>query len=122
MFHISPAALIGIQFVVSIYGGYFGGAVGLIMLAMWSIYGVNDITAMNAKKKLLGGSMNAAAVVCFVAAAEIWWYETAIMMAGAILGGYAGARVARRANPLQMRYIITTISVITTVAFFIRNH
>src|SRR5579863_699398 len=73
---IGPAALLGTQFLLAIYGGYFGGAVGLMMMAAWTIFGAEDLRKMNAVKTLLVGATNAIAVVCFVAAGEVRWGPT----------------------------------------------
>jgi uncharacterized membrane protein YfcA len=112
--------LIALQFLVGIYGGYFGGAVGIIMLAVWSLAGLRDIHAMNGGRTLLGGIMNAAAVVCFIIAGKIWWLQTSMMLVAAVTGGYAGARFARRVNPALIRGIIIVVSIVVTAAFFIR--
>src|SRR5499427_6496142 len=112
--------LIVFQFLAGIYGGYFGGAVGIIMLAVWSLAGLRDIHAMNGGRTLLGGVMNAAAVVCFVIAGKVWWLQTSMMLVAAVAGGYAGARLAKRANPLWIRSIIILVSIGVTVAFFLR--
>ncbi len=64
--------------------------------------------------------MNAAAVLIFVVARRIWWTETLIMLVAAVIGGYFGARFARRLNPVVLRAIITVISVGVTIAFFVR--
>ena len=117
---IGPKALIGIQFLLGIYGGYFGGAVGIIMLALWTLIGVDDIHAMNANRTFLGGSMNAAAVICFIAAGKVWWLQAAVMLVAAVIGGYAGARVAKRTNTKWVRSFITIVSFTVTIVFFMR--
>jgi uncharacterized protein len=108
------------QFVVGIYGGYFGGAVGIIMLAMWSLAGVRDVHAMNAGKTLLAGVMNAAAVVCFVIAGKVWWLHATVMLLAAVAGSYAGARFAQRLNPAFIRTVVIAISTVVTISFFLR--
>jgi uncharacterized membrane protein YfcA len=113
--------LIFFQFIVGIYGGYFGGAVGIIMLAVWTLAGMRDIHAMNGGRTLLGGVMNAAAVVCFIIARKIWWLQTALMLVAAVTGGYAGARLAKRVNPVWVRAIIIAVSITVTAAFFLRS-
>jgi uncharacterized protein len=113
--------LIILQFFVGIYGGYFGGAVGIVMLALWSVAGLRDIHAMNGGRTLLGGVMNAAAVVCFVIARKVWWLQAVTMLAAAVTGGYAGARFARRLNPSWVRAIIIVVSCAVTAAFFLRS-
>ena len=104
-----------------LYAGYFGGAIGLIMLAAWSMLGFTDVKAMNPNRTLLGGAMNAAAVVCFVIAGKIWWPQTLIMLVAAVAGGYTGARIGRRMNPRHIRFTVIIISIITTIAFFRRR-
>ena len=113
--------LIAFQYLVGIYGGYFGGAVGIIMLAVWTLAGMRDIHAMNGGRTLLGGVMNAAAVVCFIIAGKIYWLQTSMMLIAAVAGGYAGARFARRVNPALVRSIIIAVSIAVTAAFFLRS-
>ena len=122
LFHIGPVALVCIQAIVAIYGGYFGGAIGIMMLAAWSLFGLRDIHVMNANKALLGGSMNGVAVILFVIARKIWWPQTLVMLVAAVIGSYIGARTAKRVNPKYVRYAVTAISVGITVAFFYRRH
>ncbi|OJT26949.1 hypothetical protein BO221_02780 [Archangium sp. Cb G35] len=117
---IGPALLLGGQFVLAIYGGYFGGAVGLMMMAAWSLFGVNDLQAMNAAKTLLVGATNTVAVACFVIAGKVWWAETLLMALAAVAGGYAGARVGRGIPPARLRLGITAFNVAMTTAFFLR--
>jgi uncharacterized protein len=117
---IGDKTLIVFQFLLGVYGGYFGGAVGIIMLAIWSLAGLRDIHAMNAGRTLLGGVMNAAAVVLFIIAGKIWWPQAMAMLVAAVIGGYVGARAARRLNPSILRTTIIFISVLVTIAFFRR--
>ncbi len=119
--HIGPVTLLVIQFAVGIYGGYFGGAMGIVMLAVYSLFGLTELNAMNALKTLLSGVINGIAVVLFVAAGKIAWPQTAVMLVAAVLGGYFGARVARRMNPAHVRAGIIVISVGVTLAFFLRR-
>jgi hypothetical protein len=118
---ISPKALIVLQFLAGIYGGYFGGAVGIILLAVWTLAGLRDIHAMNAGRTLLGGVMNAAAVVLFVIADKVWWPQAIKMLVASVVGGYVGARVARRVNASWVRSAIILVSVSVTIAFFRRS-
>ena len=61
-FHIGPVTVVLIQLLVAVYGGYFGGAIGIVMLAAWSVFGLSDIHVMNANKTVLAAAMNAVAV------------------------------------------------------------
>jgi uncharacterized membrane protein YfcA len=119
--HIGPGVLAGAQLGLAVYGGYFGGAVGLMMMAVWSLFGVTDVRAMNAAKTLLVGSLNTVAVVIFVAAGKVFWPQAATMAAAAIVGGYAGARVGRRIAPGYIRLVINAVNVAMTATFFWRQ-
>ena len=92
--HIGAATVVLIQFVVAVYGGYFGGAIGIVMLATWSVFGLSDIHVMNANKTVLAAAMNAVAVVLFILAHKIWWPQSLAMLVAAVLGGYIGAITA----------------------------
>ena len=118
---LGPAGLLVLQFLIAIYGGYFGGAIGILMLALYGLFGLTDLNAMNAAKTLLAGTMNAAAVVCFVLAGKVWWPQTLIMLVAAVLGGYAGARIARRLDPNWLRAGITLVGLAMSAAFFWRG-
>jgi uncharacterized membrane protein YfcA len=120
LFRVRPFPFLTMHFCIGVYAGYFGGALGLITLAAWNLYGFTDIKALNPTKILLGGATNAAAVICFLLIAEIWWRETAFALAGAVIGGYAGARAGLRISPEVTRWIVTAISVFMTVVFFLR--
>ena len=120
-FHIGPVTLVCIQFVVAVYGGYFGGAIGILMLAAWSLFGLMDIHAMNANKTVLGGTMNGVAVVLFIIARKIWWPQTLAMLVAAVIGGYIGARGARRVDARYIRAIVMFIGAGITIAFFLRH-
>jgi uncharacterized membrane protein YfcA len=121
VFHIGPVALLSIQGLISIYGGYFGGAIGILMLAAWTLFGLKNIHVMNANRTLLGGAMNTVAVILFVIARKIWWPQTLVMLGAAVIGGYVGARTARRANPRYIRTAVIIVSAAITIAFFLRH-
>ncbi len=119
--HMGPVTLCGVQFIIAVYGGYFGGAIGILMLAAFALFGLSDINAMNALKTLLAGCLNAIAVVCFVIAGKVAWGPAMIMLGAAVAGGYVGARVARRMNPDHVRAAIIAVGVIMTGVFFWRG-
>src|ERR1700744_3843262 len=87
-FHIGAGLLPGVQFLLGIYGGYFGGAVGIMMLAVWSVFEQSDIRIMNANKTLLVGVANSIAVLIFIVAGKVTWPSTCLMLVATILGGY----------------------------------
>jgi uncharacterized protein len=121
-FHIGPVTVVIIQFFIAVYGGYFGGAIGIMMLATWTVFGLTNIHMMNANRTLLGAAANIVATVLFIFAHKIWWPQTLVMLLGTVAGGYAGAHWARRANPRVLRASIAVISVGMTIAFFVRRH
>lgn len=118
---IGPAMVLSVQFVLAVYGGYFGGAVGIMMMAAWSLLSSAELKVMNPAKVLMVGAMNGVAVVCFVVAGAVWWPQTLTMLLAAALGGYAGARLGRRLPPAMVRWAIITISFAMTAAFFYRS-
>lgn len=110
-----------IHFFLGIYTGYFGGALGLITLAVWSLFGLHNMRALNPNKILLGGLTNTAAVVCFVIAGKVWWPQSMVMLVGAVAGGYFGARFGRKLDPAVVRVIVIAISIVATIVFFVRK-
>jgi uncharacterized membrane protein YfcA len=110
-----------IQFLLAIYGGYFGGAVGIMMMATWSLLGVSDLRVMNPTKTVLVGAMNAVAVLYFIAARAVLWPQTLAMLVAAAIGGYAGARIAMRLDTRWLRAGVIAISTAITLIFFLRG-
>jgi uncharacterized protein len=117
---IGPMTVLCVQFLLGIYCGYFGGAVGIMTLAVFSLLGMTDIRAMNATKTLVVGATNAIAVVCFILASKVWWPQTSVMLIAAVLGGYGGARFARRVPPHRLRFGISVFNFVITAVFFLR--
>ena len=113
-------AVLSFQFLIAIYGGYFGGGMGIMMLAALTIAGMTDIHEMNAVKSVLAVAINGVALAEFVALGEIAWAPGLIMMAGGIAGGYAGAATARRVAPRFVRALVTVVAWSMTVYFFLR--
>jgi uncharacterized membrane protein YfcA len=109
-------------FLVAIYGGYFGAGIGIMMLALFALSGWTDVNRMNAVKVLLAASINGVAVVPFVLAHKVAWPEAAILTAGAVLGGYYGARIARRVDPKIVRACVIVVGAAMTLYFFVRPY
>jgi hypothetical protein len=118
--HLGRVSTIVIQFLLAIYGGYFGGAVGIMMMATWSLLGTTDLRVMNPTKTVLVGAMNAVAVLYFIAARAVVWPQTLAMLVAAAIGGYAGARLAMRLDPRWLRASVIAISSAITLSFFLR--
>jgi uncharacterized membrane protein YfcA len=110
------------QLAISVYGGYFGGGMGIMMLAVLTLLGMTQIHQMNALKNVLGMLINGVAVVAFVVAGAIVWSAGLIMIVGGIAGGYAGAALARRVDPKRVRVLVMVIAWAMTVYFFVRTY
>jgi uncharacterized membrane protein YfcA len=114
--HIIVAMVL--QFFVSIYGGYFGAGIGILMLTVLGFMGLRDIHEMNALKSLLGSLINGVSIVVFIVYRQINWRLALIMAVAAIAGGYAGARVARRLDRNLVRRVVVAIGVLLAAYFF----
>ncbi len=110
------------QFLLGVYGGYFGGAVGLMMVAFWSVLGESDLKALNAPRTLLVSAANAVAALAFVLAGAVWWAQTIAVLAGGAIGGYAGARLGRIVPPGVTRALTLCCTAAITAAFFARAY
>jgi uncharacterized membrane protein YfcA len=113
---------IAAQLLISLYGGYFGGGMGIMVLAVLSLLGMTDIHKMNALKAVLGAIVNGVAVVAFVVAGAVRWGPGIVMIAGGILGGYAGAAVARQVDPKSVRRLVLVVAWVMTGYFFFRTY
>jgi uncharacterized membrane protein YfcA len=111
-----------LQLAIALYGGYFGGGMGIMMLAVLSLLGMTDIHRMNALKTALATLINGIAVVAFVIARAIAWAPGIVMIAGGILGGYTGAAVARRISPKSVRALVLVVAWSMTGYFFFRTY
>jgi uncharacterized membrane protein YfcA len=119
----SPVVFAGIvffQFLVALYGGYFGAGIGILMLSSLSLMGVEDIHRMNALKSLLASAINGMSVVLFIIYDKVSWKFTIPMIVAAIAGGFLGASVARRLNKSFVRYAVITIGFVLSAYYFAR--
>jgi uncharacterized membrane protein YfcA len=98
-----------------IYGGYFGAAQGIILLAIMGVLLDESLQRINAAKNVLAALVNGVAAVVFIATAHIDWTAVALVGTGAIIGGLIGARVGRRLSPTVMRAIIVVVGVAAIV-------
>ena len=106
------------QLCVGIYGGYFGGGMGIVMLAMLATLGMSDIHAMNALKSVMGSVINGVAVVTFVLARAVYWRHGVVMIIGAIAGGYLGAHYAMKLPQAWVRGFVVLVGTGMTLYFF----
>ena len=119
---INTKTILAIQLCLGIYGGYFGGAVGIMMMASWRLLDRRDLKALNAPRTILVSATNTVAVLVFILAHAIRWPETLVMLVAATVGGYGGARIGRRATSriIHAGTILVTASI--TAAFFVRAY
>lgn len=122
--HQSPKWMLGalfFQLLVSIYGGYFGAGIGILMLAALGIIGLTEIHQMNALRVLLGVCLNGVAILYFVGNQMVYWPDALIMMLGSIAGGWGGAGYARRLGGATVRRIVIIVGFALALSFFIRR-
>ncbi len=112
---------LALQFFVSIYGGYFGAGIGILMLAVLAFSGLPSLNAQNAVKNVLAFAINGVALIPFVFARIVDWRFAVPMAAIALLGGYFGARFFRRLPQPVSRGIVIAIGVTMTLVFFLRR-
>lgn len=120
----SRSALAGIaliQLVIATYGGYFGGGIGILMLAALELMGMENIHVMNALKTLLTSFINGVAVITFAIAGAVVWPQALLMVVGAIIGGFGGAYFARKIDPRWVRLFVILVGFSMTIYFFIRQ-
>ncbi len=119
------AALVGaalFQLCVAVYGGYFGGGMGIVMLAMLATLGMTDIHSMNALKSVMGSVINGVAVITFVVARAVYWRHGIVMILGAIAGGYLGAHYAMKLPQPWVRIFVVLVGAAMTVYFFWKSY
>jgi hypothetical protein len=112
-------AAIAFQFLVSIYGGYFGAGIGILMLASLGFLGLHDIHEMNTVKTVLSSLINVVAAAWFICAGLINWPKAGVMTIGALGGYYLGSHYSQRIPQKRVRQLITAIGfIISAVTFY----
>ena len=112
------AVAVTFQFLVGVYGGYFGAGIGILMLAALGLLGFDDIHRMNALKNLLAILINGVAAVYFIFSGAVIWVDVLVMTFAAVAGGYAGARLAYRLGRRFVRRAVVVIGLVMAVALF----
>ncbi len=106
------------QFLISVYGGYFGGGIGFLMLAALSAAGL-AVRQAAATKNVLAAVMNASAVAIFVFSPAVHWLQAIISCAGAVIGGIIGGLLLTRINEKALRIVVVLIGVVLTIGLFL---
>lgn len=115
--HVGPAGAAVAQFFIAIYGGYFGGGIGFLMMAALTMAGLPTRNA-GATKNALAGVMNASAVALFITSPEVHWLPALVLGAGAIVGGLLGSWALHRVNEKALRIAIVGIGICLTIGLF----
>lgn len=105
------------ELLFSVYGGFFGAGLGIMLMAGLQMLGVHDVQANNALKNLLAAVVTTVAVVILAASGLVAWQYTAVAFAGAILGGLVGGHIARRIPDRVLRIIIVAFGTILTMYY-----
>jgi len=109
------------QFLVAVYGGYFGAGIGILMLASLGFLGMNQIHEMNTLKTILGSLINLVAALWFAWSGLIHWPKAKVMIVGALAGYYLGSYYAQRVPQQRVRQLITAIGFILSVVTFYKE-
>ena len=117
--HLGPWAAGVAQLLIAIYGGYFGGGIGFLMMAALTMAGLPTRNA-RATKNVLAGVMNASAVALFVMSPQVHWQQAVVLGVGAIIGGLGGAWALQRVNEKALRIAIVCIGIALTVGLFLK--
>jgi uncharacterized membrane protein YfcA len=119
---LTQVILIGCQFLIAVYGGYFGAGIGILMITTLGFMGIGDIHRVNAVKTFLAAVINGASVILFIRDDLVRWEYAPPMAVSAIVGGYLGARVARRLPPRAVRIAVIVIAFGLSAYYFIRQY
>lgn len=120
----SPKLLAGImtfQFLIALYGGYFGAGIGILMLSALALMGFSDIHRMNGVKTLLASGINGVSVALFIWFDKVNWTLALPMIVSAIVGGFVGASVARRLDKNVVRYAVVVIGLLLSGYYFFKS-
>jgi uncharacterized protein len=115
--HLPPWGAAAVQFFIAIYGGYFGGGIGLLMMASLTMAGL-AVRNAGAAKNILAGVMNASAVAIFAFSHDVHWLQALITAIGASFGGWAGALMLKNANEKLLKLGVIAIGIALTIGLF----
>jgi len=105
---------------VSLYGGYFNGGMGIMLLALFGMSKHRSFSAINGIKNLLSGVLTVVAAIVYAAGGLVEWREAAVMAVGATAGGFLGARLARRVPAAWMRAVVVAVGVVMSAFMFLK--
>jgi uncharacterized membrane protein YfcA len=105
----------------SIYGGYFGAGLSVIVLSALGLTMEDSLTRLNALKQAVAFSVNVAAAIFFIFSGKVLWPVALVMAVGALIGGTLGGRLAGRIKPSTLRWTVVTFGVVISIIYFIRG-
>ena len=108
-------------FAASVYGGYFGAGLSVIVLAALGLVVSDSLTRLNAVKQAVGFAANAAAALLFLFSGQVAWTVALVMAAGAVVGGALGGRLAGRIRPALLRVVVVTVGTVVGVIYLVRG-
>jgi uncharacterized membrane protein YfcA len=124
--HVTPAlwlrvVMVILQFFISVYGGYFGAGIGVLMLSSLGLMGIGDIHRMNAVKTVLAACINGVSVVVFVWQGKVDWPYVPAMVAASVAGGFCGAHFGRRLPPPLVRWLVILVGFALAAYYFAKQ-
>ena len=105
----------------SIYGGYFGAGLSVIVLSALGLTMEDSLTRLNALKQAVAFSVNVAAAIFFIFSGQVLWSAALVMAVGALIGGVLGGRLAGRIKPATLRWTVVTFGVVISLVYFARR-
>jgi uncharacterized membrane protein YfcA len=104
----------------AIYGGYFGAGLSVIVLALLALTIYDNLNRLNALKQIIGFSVNMGTAIFFIFSGKVVWPAVFVMGFGAIIGGWAGGKLASKIKPARLRYLVVVIGLIVSVIYFVK--
>ena len=120
--NVHAYAVLATQFALGAYGGYFSGAVGILMIAVWGLLDNHDLKHLSSPRTLLASAANVAVVLALIGTSAVHWPVTLTMLVGAIIGGYGGAHIGRCARPGVVHAITMLGAFCVKLAFFVNTY
>ena len=109
-------------FITGIYGGYFGAAQGVILIALLAIFIDDDLQRLNGTKNVLAFTANAVAALFFIATTHVSWSVAGLIALGSIIGGQVGGRYGRRLPAEVLRWVIVVVGLAVAVGLAVEWH
>ena len=113
--------LIGLVFLIGVYGGYFTAAQGVMLMAVMGMLINESLQRLNAVKNVLSAVVNVVAGTVYAFVAPVDWFVVALLAVGSVVGGQLGAKVGRKLSPTALRATIVVVGVAAMVQLILRQ-